>query len=287
MSASILLLCAGCGKSNGGALANIENNLFTVKTGVVERRTLENNLMLPGNAKAWQEAVIFPRADGKLRQNLLSEGDVVKRDQVIALVERDEVGVIHKPMVVQSTIDGVIGRIYQDVGTNVGPQTPIASVVDQSQIRMNISIPERYLGMIHKGQPASIETAAYPGKVFRGRIYKLSPVVDETNFSTPAEILIDNTAGLLKTGMFGQVSLTLKRQENALAVPSEAIVTEEGKKYVFLADTKDGRAIKAPVAVGIETKDYTEIVKGAKSGDKIIVFGLYGLQNGSRIKIVS
>ncbi|MDD4003768.1 MAG: efflux RND transporter periplasmic adaptor subunit [Elusimicrobiaceae bacterium] len=281
-----VLACAGCGNGNGSSLNDLETSVFTVKTGVAERRTLENSIILPGNAKAWQEAVIFPRAAGKLRQNLLSEGDSVKKDQTIALIERDEVGVVHKPMVVPATIDGVIGMIYQDVGTNVSMQTPIASVVNQTKIRMSVNIPERYLGMVFKGQPASIETAAYPGRVFRGRIYKLSPVVDEASLSTVAEILIDNGAGLLKTGMFGHVSLILKRHDDAVAVPLDALVTEEGQKYVFLAD-KDNRAVKIAVTAGIETRDYIEIVKGIRPGDRIIVFGLYGLQNGSRIKIVS
>lgn len=286
LAGAALLGASGCGNGNGSALKTVETDIFTVKTGVVGRRTMENTLILPGNAKAWQEATIYPRAAGKLRQNLLVEGDHVKKDETIALVERDEVGVVHKPMVVPATIDGVIGQIFQDPGANVGVQTPIATVVDQTKIRMSVNIPERYTGMVYKGQPASITTAAYPGKTFKGKIYKLSPVVDQTNLSTMAEILIDNSSGQLKTGMFGHVSLSLKRHEDTLAVPLDAILNEDGKKFVFLAD-KDNHAVKVEVTPGIETNEFVEVTKGIKAGDKIIVFGLYGLQNGSRIKIVS
>ncbi|MFA6583046.1 MAG: efflux RND transporter periplasmic adaptor subunit [Elusimicrobiaceae bacterium] len=279
-----LIAAQGCSNGNGSPLKSLENDTFMVKVGSATYQTIENNIILPGSVKAWQEAIIYPRAAGKLKENILSEGDVVKKDQNIAFVERDEVGVVHKPMVVPSTIDGEIGRIYQDVGANVTTQTPIALVVDQQKVRVQINVPERYVGLLYKGQTAQIQIAAYPNKKFRGTIYKISPVVDPDTRATLAEILVDNKNGQLKTGMFGEVALALNKKTDAIVIPSDAMITENGNYFVFKPG-KDGRAVMIPIKTGITTENYVEITSGAKAGEEIITFGLYGLKNGSKIKI--
>jgi RND family efflux transporter MFP subunit len=207
----------------------------------------------------------------------------VKKDQGVALIERDEVGAVYEPAPVPSTLNGVIGRMYQDTGANVTPQTPIALVVNQDQMRIEMDVPERYIAKVFMGQPAYIKVDAFPDTLFRGKVYRISPVVDTKSRSSAVEILADNSNGRLKSGMFSEIRLVIGAKSGAVAVPSAAVLNDEqGRPYVFVP--AGGVAAKREVRTGISNGDYVQISNGLKAGEELITFGLYGLKDGSKIK---
>jgi RND family efflux transporter MFP subunit len=236
-----------------------------------------------GSVKAMDEAVLYPRVAGKLLRNLLTEGDAVKKDQPVALVERDEPGVVYEPAPVPSTLNGVIGRMYQDSGANVTPQTPIALVVSQGQVRVVVDVPERYIGKVYLGQPAYIKVDAFPDTLFRGKVYRVSPVVDTKTRSAVIELLADNSSGKLKSGMFSEVRLVTGAREGAVAVPASALLSENGRTYVFVP--VNGTAVRRYVKTGVANDDFVQAASGLKAGEDLITFGLYGLKDGSKIKV--
>ncbi|MBI5623526.1 MAG: efflux RND transporter periplasmic adaptor subunit [Elusimicrobia bacterium] len=287
------------------ALDAVDAETFVVRTEKAEVRDIEEKIVLSGSVKALEEAVLYPRVSGKLRKNLLTEGQVVARDQAVALVERDEPGVVFEPAPVPSTINGVVGRTYLDPGANVTPQTPVAMVVNQSQVRVKVDLPERYLGRISSGQTGHVTVEAYPGRSYKGRIFKISPVVDSASRSVLVEFLAENADRSLKSGMFAQVELVIGKRSNALSVSADAVQVVEraslqpaekapagaaaqaagGRaEVVFLAE--GGRAQARPVSVGIKTPEFAEILSGIKKGQEVINFGLYGLKDGSKIEVV-
>ncbi len=276
------LITAGCRNKDLEAFNNLEKDRFLVKTEKAQLKNIEDYLTLVGSVKAMDEAVLYPRVAGKLLRNLLTEGDSVKKDQTVALIERDEPGVLYEPAPVPSTLTGVIGRVYQDSGASVTPQTPIALVVSQGQVRVVVDVPERYTAKVFMNQRALIKVDAFPDTTFEGRVYRVSPVVDAKTRSAVIEILADNLSGRLKSGMFSEVRLVVGSRSGAVAVPSTAIISENNKAYVFvpLNDT----AVRREVKTGISNGDYTQISSGLKAGDELVVFGLYGLKDGSKIK---
>ena len=277
------LFLAGCRDKDLEAFTAIEKDRFLVKTEKAGIRDIEDYLTLVGSVKAMDEAVLYPRVSGKLLKNLLTEGDQVKKDQTVALIERDEPGVVYEPAPVPSTLDGVVGRVYQDSGASVTPQTPIALVVSQGRVRVVVDVPERYAGKVYMGQPAHIKVDAFPDTFFQGRVYRISPVVDTRTRSAAIELIADNAAGRLKSGMFSEVRLVTGAKSGAIAVPAVSVLSENGKPYVFipLNDTAARREVKT----GISNGDYLQITGGLKAGDELITFGLYGLKDGSKIKV--
>ena len=153
-------------KDEALALNDVTKDVFIVETEKVQKRDLKHQLITSGSIKALEEAVIYPRINGKLQRNLLREGDNVRKDQTISLIDRDEVGAKYEPVVVPSTLTGVVAKIYRDPGENVTTQTPIASVVNQSVLRIKVDVPERYVGEIYKGQLANLSVDAYPEQKF-------------------------------------------------------------------------------------------------------------------------
>jgi membrane fusion protein (multidrug efflux system) len=283
LTAAAAALTAGCRNKAAEALNELEKDRFIVKTEKAQTRNLEEYILLTGSVKALDEAILYPRTPGKLLRNILKEGDPVKKDEAVALVERDEPGVMYEPAPVPSTLTGVVGRVYQDVGASVTPQTPIAMVVNQSQVRVAVDVPEKYMGKVFQGQAARIKVDAFPDRYFSGKVYRVSPVVDSRSRSSMVEVLVDNSDARLKSGMFAEARLIVASRGAALSVPAGAVVSEDGAEFVFTPGP-GGTAVKLPVKTGIRTTEYTQ-VSGLKEGADVVTFGLYGLKDGSKIKV--
>jgi len=281
----LLPLAAGCHKKDKDLLKDLEADKFLVRTEKAESRDISEEILLAGSIKALEEAILFPRVPGKLYKNLLQEGDHVKKDQPVALIERDEVGVVYEPAPVPSTISGVIGRIYRDPGENVTPSTEIALVVNQEQVRVRVDVPEQYTRQIYLGQPAFVAAEAFPGTAFQGKVYKIAPVIDPNTRTNAIEIMVNNKEGKLKSGMFAHVRLVVGRKPNALSVSRQALQKDEessSEYYVFVPN--QGNAKRVAVMPGLQTIDFAEIKSGLKPGQHVINFGLYGLKDGSKIQ---
>ena len=263
-------------------LDSVAKDVFAVRPETVQKRDLRHQLIMSGSVKAWEEATLYPRVSGKLLKNLLREGDAVKKNQTVSLIERDEVGAVYEPVVVPSTITGLVGRVYLDPGANVTVSTPVALVVNQERVRVAVDMPERYIGEIYKGQPATLRVDALPGKEFNARLQIISPVVDSNSRAVAVEFWADNAKGLLKSGMFAKVDVTLSEKKNAVSIAKKSLYRQNGESYVFVP-SQDGRtAQKKVVSVGFENTDHLEIADGLKEGDTILEFA-YGLQDGSKI----
>ena len=265
-------------------LNDVSKDVFVVKTETVQKRDLRHKLITSGSIKALEEAIIYPRINGKLQKNILKEGDSVKKDQTISLIDRDEVGAKYEPVVVPSTLSGVVAKIYRDPGENVTTQTPIALVVNQSILRIKVDVPERYVGEIYKGQVANLTVDAYPDKKFEAKLDIISPVVDSLSRSVAVEFKATNTKNLLKSGMFTRVDISLKEVKNVLSVSKKSVFEDEDGKYYVLVPSEDSKiAVRKDIEVKFKNNNYWQIA-GLREGSKILQF-VYGIKDGSKIEI--
>ncbi len=277
----IALAAAACGRKPEAA-ARLD--AFPVRVEPARRGDIEDVLSVVGSLKARDEATLFSRIDGKLVENLVKEGEPIKKDQPVALVQKDEVGVKYEPAPVPSTLTGIVGRVYLDRGADVTLNTPIALVVDASTVRARADVPERYAGRVKLGQDVRVEVEAYPGKIFRGVVSKESPVVDTETRSAPIEVNLDNADGRLRSGMFAKMTIVVARRAGAVVVPKEALVEGDG---AFVYVIKDGRAAKRALKLGLTNDVQAEVLDGLKPGEDVAVFGLYGLKDGSAVEVLA
>ncbi|MDR0952948.1 MAG: efflux RND transporter periplasmic adaptor subunit [Elusimicrobiota bacterium] len=287
LSAAVLI--TACGKKHGEtALEKVETDRFSVQTEKVEKRDISQELLLTGSVKAWEEAVIFPRVDGKLFKNVLDEGDPVKRNQTIALIDRDEVGAVYEPVVVPSTLTGIVGKTYLDPGANVTKTTAIALVVNQGDVRILVDIPERYIGKIRLNQKATFTIEAYGDEEFEATVYKLSPVVDAKSRMVSAELKAANKNNLIKSGMFAKVKLILEEDFNVPSVSLPCVMEETDENgntntFVFVVNP-DETVSKTLVKAGIKSFTYQAIDGGLNEGEEVAKI-IFGLKDGSKIKV--
>lgn len=285
-AAFILALIVIFKPKSKGPLDAVSRDVFLVKTETVQMRDLKHELLMSGSIKALEEATLYPRVEGKLLRNLLREGDRVNKNQTVSLIERDEVGAVYEPVVVPSTITGVVGRVYLDPGANVTRATAVALVVNQERVRIAVDIPERYISEIYKGQTATLRVDALPGQEFEAELRIISPVVDSSSRSVAVEFYADNKNGLLKSGMFAKVDITLAQKQNAVSVNKQSLYTDgtTGETYVFVPSADKKTAVRKNVKTGFVNSNYLEVTEGLMPGDTILGFA-YGLKDGSKIEL--
>lgn len=265
-------------------LNQVNTDVFTVSIERPQNRDLKHQLLTSGSLKALEEAVIYPRVNGKLLKNILREGDKVKKGQTISLIERDEVGAKYEPVVVPSTINGVVGRIYLDPGANVITSTPIALVVNQDTIRIAVDIPERYIGEISKGQTAWLTVEALPDQKFEAVLDLISPVVDSLSRSVAVEFKANNKDGKLMSGMFAKLDISLAEQKQALSLSKKNILENADGSYYVLVPSQDSKtAEKKNIQVGFKNNDHWQ-VSGIAENQPVLNF-VFGLKEGSPIEV--
>ena len=142
---------------------------------------------------------------------------------------------------------------------------------------------EKDLRRIHQGTAVEVEVDAYPGENFIGRVARLAPILDPATRTAQVEIEIPNSTYRLKPGMYARAKFTVEKHDNALVVPTLAVVDLQGKLGVWLPADEGDNPVFNPVTIGIEQQDFTELINGVKEGQRIITTGAAALRPGDRI----
>jgi RND family efflux transporter MFP subunit len=196
----------------------------------------------------------------------------------------DELKINLANTIITSPVDGFIGKRTLDPGASVGVNTSFISVVDIRTVRLVINVVEKDLRRITQGTAGDVEVDAYPGEHFNGRVARLAPILDPSTRTAQVEIEIPNPGYRLKPGMYARVRFTVEKHDNALVVPTAAVVDLQGKLGVWVPDGET--PVFTPVTIGIEQQEFTEVTSGLKEGQQIIAAGAAALRPGDRIALV-
>jgi multidrug efflux pump subunit AcrA (membrane-fusion protein) len=240
-------------------------------------------LLLYGSVYARREVGIFSTVSGKIKELRVQTGDRVSRDQVLAVVDRAQAGLKFADAEVTSTIDGLVKSVLTEVGATVSPAAPLFQVVDVQSVEAAVNIPEKRLGRVREGLPAEISVLAYPGRVFRGTVSRLSPALDPVSRTLEARIRVDNTAQVLKPGMFAEVRILVRQEQQIVRVPLAALVDRDGGQAVFVV--RENGAREVPIQVAFVEGDAVAVDSGLAAGDRVVVVGQQNLNDGDQIAV--
>ncbi len=193
--------------------------------------------------------------------------------------------------------DGYVTKRYVDPGAFI-PQatgagsavTTLLTVMDLSQVKVLVNVPERDVTSVHVGDQLSLTLDAYPDQTVPGRVTKFAPALDSGSRTLQVEIDIANADMALKPGMFARVTLVLDRHPQALAVPSESLLVNELGSFVFaVGPTQEGAPTvrRVTVRTGIEDGGQVEILGGLGANDQIVRTGKELVHDGSRVRIAT
>ena len=237
-----------------------------------------------GDIEAKERIEVYSRVSGKIIKKNVVEGNRIKKGQTIALVDRDEPGFKFELAPVNSLLAGIVGRVYVDLGAKVTPQTPVALIVDMDRVKVKINVVEKDLPKVRIGQEAQIKVDAYPEKIFRGKVWKISPVVDLESRTAPIEILISNPKHLLKPGMFARTTIVTKESKDTLIIPRDALIKEGDSTFVFVV--KDNQALRKEVTTGMCQENLVEIKDNLNVGEEVIVMGKTRVEDGDLVRVI-
>jgi HlyD family secretion protein len=195
-------------------------------------------------------------------------------------------------------IDGTITRINAEVGEMVvtgmmnNPGTKILEIGDLSEMLVVAQVDESDVGKLKVGQAARVHVQAWPDKVFPGKVRAVAlsnQVGGQGSKYYETEILLIEPSEQIFTGMTADVDIEVAEHENALVLPSQAVLgrqvdelpvdirdrlseDEKGKTFATVVFVyRDGKAIVTPVRIGASNATHTVIVSGISTGDKIVV----------------
>ena len=205
-----------------------------------------------------------------------------------AAANRDRLIALHQYAVITAPFSGFVTARFVDPGALIQAATSstqgqaIVTVQDLDTIRVYVSVPEINVPLIHIGTPASLTTAAYPGKVFTASVTRFAEALDPASRTMKTEIDVPNYQHLLRPGMYADVTLVIEKIPDALVVPDSALVVKGSKKFVWVA--RNGIAHEVKVETGLDNGAETEIRSGLKRDEQVVVAGKDGLAEGTAVE---
>lgn len=250
-------------------------------------RVKKGNLLAKINDKPLQAQLQKLVAQRKLveekefRQRSLLDKDAISQesyDQIVTELQTIDADInLIKARIFETELhapfDGIIGLRYISEGGYVNPSTKIARLVKVSPIKIHFSIPERYADEVNIGFPVSF---AVDEKIYQATVYAVDPKVDLDTRTIVIRALYPNRKEELKPGRFAQVSLLLSQIDNAIAIPTEALIPEMEGEMVYAY--RNGKASSIKVSTGLRTESLIQIVDGLKFGDTLITTGILQLR---------
>lgn len=188
---------------------------------------------------------------------------------------------------------GVISGRYFEAGElySGAPNTPagkaaVLSLVQIDRLKAKVALSEKYFPLVRNGMEVAILTDIYKDKQYTGRVFRIHPTIDPMNRTFNVEVQIDNREGLLRPGMFCRVTFDLDKEE-AILLPSMAILKMQGSNERYLFVERNGVAERVGVTIGKRYDDDVEVFSDElKTGDRVIVSGQARLVDGVAVEVV-
>jgi len=187
---------------------------------------------------------------------------------------------------VYSEVSGVIETVSIRVGETFmgGPMAGI-TIVDPSNLKAVVEIPENYMSKVKKGLPVIIELPDL-NKQIKSVVSLVSQVIGVNNRSFNAEARIGTDASL-KPNQGAVIKILDHESSNAIVVPVATVQTDENGKYVYLMVTENGKFVarKKQIIIGELYDDLIEVKSGLTTTDKLVTQGYQGLYDGQLLSI--
>lgn len=209
--------------------------------------------------------------------------DAAEADLKEKRAEAEECEVMMNKMKLIAPFAGVLGKSRVNKGDYVTVGQSVVSVTDTKHLRIEYNVPEQFIAALKLGQEVKLKTAAYPDKIFKGKVAFISPTINTENRSLAIYADVPNEANELAPGMFVDVIQVLNGEQHALMVPARSLVPIMDGEQVY--KIVNGVATAVTVKIGQRTEDNVEILQGLAMNDVVITDGQHKIKNGMPVKI--
>ncbi|WP_343626367.1 efflux RND transporter periplasmic adaptor subunit [Flavobacterium lindanitolerans] len=186
--------------------------------------------------------------------------------------------------VIRAPFSGKIGISQVHLGAYVSPGTPLVNLQDQSNIKINFTLPERYLPLLTTGTP--IKFTGLSEEYYNANVTATEPGLDAQGRSLQVQATTSNNNGKLRAGQSVKVYFSTEQKDaTGVMIPTEALMPGEKGYNAFII--KGGMAKPVPVSISNRTETEAIITSGIKSGDSIIVSNMLRIGDGTPVQAVT
>ncbi len=291
---TLLLLSFSNKKADEEALPEPVKTSITIIQPVMQGFT--DYVQLNGNTQFQKKLVIRANITGYITSMPWKTGDHISNGTLFCSIKTKEQDALKNidnsepslkqfqtPLNVLSNASGIFTAVNYSKGDFVNESDVLATITDPASLVLVINVPYEYHQYVYKGRSCSVK---FPdGKIIQATIQEEVPFIDATS-QTQSFLIRFPGNQLLPENMNLIVHIPVKQKQNAIALPLEAIQTNETQEEFWVMKLiNDSLAIKVPVTVGLQNDSLREIISGVGANDKIIVKGAYGLTDSSLVKL--
>lgn len=212
------------------------------------------------------------------RQRLLLAG---MSEAQVARVEA--AGSVQPRITVVAPSSGVVAELVAREGMTVTPGMMLARINGLSSVWALAELPESQAALVRPGSQVEARSPGVPGAVLRGTVQALLPEVNPGTRTLKARVQFANPEGRLVPGLFVTMQFTDSRAEKALLIPTEAVI-QTGRRAVVMVAEEGGRFAPVDVETGLETGGQTEIRRGLKAGQRVVISSQFLIDSEASLK---
>jgi RND family efflux transporter MFP subunit len=184
---------------------------------------------------------------------------------------------------IKAPFAGVITARNFDLGAIVSPGAPMATLIDISTLKLEVSVPEKFIPQFKNGVEMDVKTDVYPDATFKGVVNYVSSDADASHNYTVKFLVVNKAQTPLRSGMYGTVTLGTSPLQNAISIPRSALLGSSQKPQVYVAE--GGIARLRNIEIGASNDTQIQVTKGLNINDVVITGGLVNLIDGTKIEI--
>ncbi len=223
------------------------------------------------------------------QSQLLKIQGISQQDYDISLLQvnslKADIGILQTSIaktVVRAPFSGKIGLNKVSPGAYVTPASIIATISQTDQLKLDFTVPEKYVGQIKNGQLVTFTIEGSKKELGAKVVATESNVMESTRSLTVRAAIVGKDDALLP-GAFAKVKLSFDPDPNSILIPTQAVLPQARGKKVILY--KGGTAVFADVVTGIRDSARVQITQGLKEGDTVVVTGLLSVRPEAKISI--
>jgi membrane fusion protein (multidrug efflux system) len=183
---------------------------------------------------------------------------------------------------IRSPFSGKLGFKNISPGAFVTPVTIISTVSQVSLMKLQFTVPEKYSSQIKNGQNIDF-TVDGSVKTYHANVSATEVYIEENTRSLSVRAIVKSPDNFLVPGVFAKVKIELGKNEQAIMIPTEAVVPQGRKKQIY--QFKNGKAMAMDITTGVRDSSKIQVLSGLNLGDTVITTGLLFLRTGSDVKI--
>lgn len=257
--------------------------------------SISSSVSATGTVLPYNRLEIKPQVNGRMESVLVVEGQKVRKGQILGWMSSTERAALidaaraqgaastkywedaYKPIAVIAPINGTV--IVRGIEPGQAVLTTTAILVLSDRLIVKADVDETDIGRVKEGQRVTISLDAYPDVRVNGRVdlieYESTTVNNVTMYKV--NIIPDTVPGVFRSGMTANVNIIEKSKDDVLLVPTDAIVTENGRSYVWVTIKEGADPQKQVITTGMSDDQNTEVVSGLSLNTRVAILAQTGI----------